>query len=156
LIYRRSGSTLPLESTNFDGGRLIYNGNTVTATGTPGSYYEADKYYYITDHLGSVRVITDNSGAVQERNDYYPFGGKHVNSAYAQLPVNKYKFNSKELQTPGNTGYLDYGARMYDEVIGRWSVVDPYMEKFKSNSPLEYFDYFNDKQVTNDQRRSRH
>jgi RHS repeat-associated protein len=138
LIYRRTGSTLTLESTDFGGGRLVYNGNMVTATGTPGSYYEADKYYYITDHLGSVRVITDNSGAVQERNDYYPFGGKHANSAYAQLTVNKYKFNGKELQNTGNTGFLDYGARMYDDVIGRWSVVDPMAEKYYNNTPFNY------------------
>jgi RHS repeat-associated protein len=110
----------------------------VTATGTPGSYYEADKYYYITDHLDNVRVITDNSGTVQERNDYYPFGGKHANSAYAQLTVNKYKFNGKELQTTGNTGFLDYGARMYDDVIGRWSVMDPMVDKYYNFSAYTY------------------
>jgi RHS repeat-associated protein len=126
LIYSRTGSTRTLESTDFGGGRIVYSGGTY------------NPYYYITDHLGSVRVITDNSGAVQERNDYYPFGGKHANSAYAQLPVNKYKFNGKELQTTGNTGFLDYGARMYDDVIGRWSVVDLMAENSKSLSPYTY------------------
>jgi len=105
-------------------------------------------YYYITDHLGSTRVITDNSGSVVERDDYYPFGGKHANSGYAQLTVNKQKFNGKELQTTGNTGFLDYGARMYDDVIGRWGVVDPMAEKkpwlsayhFTSNNPINSID----------------
>jgi len=69
---------------------------------------------------------------------YYPFGGKHANSGYAQLTVNKQKFNGKELQTTGNTGFLDYGARMYDDVIGRWGVVDPKAEKFYSWSPYVY------------------
>ncbi|MBP6064073.1 MAG: RHS repeat-associated core domain-containing protein, partial [Bacteroidales bacterium] len=70
-----------------------------------------------------------------ERNDYYPFGGKHANSGYAQLTVNKQKFNGKELQTTGNTGFLDYGARMYDDVIVRWGVVDPHAERYTSWSP---------------------
>jgi RHS repeat-associated protein len=126
LIYSRTGSTRTLESTDFGGGRIVYSGGTY------------NPYYYITDHLGSVRVITDNSGAVQERNDYYPFGGKHANSAYAQLPVNKYKFNGKELQTTGNTGFLDYGARMYDDVIGRWSVVDMMAEKYYNFNPYGF------------------
>ena len=123
LIYSRSGYVRTLESAAFGGGRFVNTNNTILP------------YYYITDHLGSTRVITDNSGNVVERNDYYPFGGKHANSSYAQLTTNKQKFNGKELQTTGNTGFLDYGARMYDDVIGRWGVVDPHAERYTSWSP---------------------
>jgi len=126
LIYIRSGSVRTLESAACGGGRFVNTNNTILP------------YYYITDHLGSTRVITDNSGSVVERNDYYPFGGKHANSSYAQLTTNKQKFNGKELQTTGNTGFLDYGARMYDDVIGRWGVVDPLVEKYYSISPYAY------------------
>jgi RHS repeat-associated protein len=128
LIYNRSGSVRTLESAAFGGGRFVNTNNTILP------------YYYITDHLGSTRVITDNSGNVVERNDYYPFGGKHANSSYAQLTTNKQKFNGKELQTTGNTGFLDYGARMYDDVIGRWGVVDPMAEKYYPTSPYAYCD----------------
>jgi uncharacterized protein RhaS with RHS repeats len=83
LIYSRSGSVRTLESAAFGGGRFVNTNNTILP------------YYYITDHLGSTRVITDNSGNVVERNDYYPFGGKHANSGYAQLTTNKQKFNGK-------------------------------------------------------------
>lgn len=126
LIYSRSGSVRTLESAAFGGGRFVNTNNTILP------------YYYITDHLGSTRVITDNSGSVVERNDYYPFGGKHANSSYAQLTTNKQKFNGKELQTTGNTGFLDYGARMYDDVIGRWGVVDPMVEKRQWASPYNF------------------
>ena len=117
LVYLRSGSTRTFESAVFGGGRIVYSS---------GAY---SPYYYTTDHLGSTRVITNSSGTVVERNDYYPFGGKHSNASYPQLTVNRQKFNGKELQTTGNTGFLDYGARMYDDVIGRWGVVDPMAEK---------------------------
>ncbi|MCG5005363.1 hypothetical protein L0M91_21525, partial [Odoribacter splanchnicus] len=43
---------------------------------------------------------------------------------YAQS-TNRWKYNGKELQTTGDLGYLDYGARMYDTGLGRWFSVDP-------------------------------
>ena len=96
-------------------------------------------YYHITDHLGSIRVITDRNGTVQEQNDYYPYGGRHTSgNTYAALPGDNHKFNGKEEQTTGNLGYLDYGARMYDNVTGRWSTPDPLAEKYKSLSPYRY------------------
>ena len=31
--------------------------------------------YYIKDHLGSVRIVANSSGSVQQKNTYYAFGG---------------------------------------------------------------------------------
>ncbi len=61
LVLSKSGESYSLASTGFGGGRIVGGaGNSCLA------------YYYGTDHLGSVRVITDGSGSVVERNDYYP------------------------------------------------------------------------------------
>ena len=82
LIYSKSGSLYSLESTDFGGGRII---KTSSTTAVP--------HYYTTDHLGSVRVITNNSGNIVEQNDYYPFGGRHTTGrSYTTLATNKYKF----------------------------------------------------------------
>ena len=106
-------------------------------------------YYHITDHLGSVRVITDRNGTVQEQNDYYPYGGRHTSgNTYAALPGNNFKFNGKEEQTTAGIGYLDYGARMYDNVTGRWFAQDPLAEQrywvnsynFVQNNPVNRID----------------
>ena len=58
--------------------------------------------------------FADGSGSTIEQNAYYPFGGRHTfGQTYAQTTANRYKFNGKELQTTGNLGLLDFGARMY-------------------------------------------
>ena len=126
LIYRKSNSGLHLGEALFGDGVIRVNEN-----GTQ----EVD--YFLTDHLGSVRVIVDAAGAVKERNDYYPFGARHVRSDYA-LSTNRWKYNGKELQTTGDLGFLDYGARMYDVGLGRWFCSDPLSESSLSQTPYHY------------------
>ena len=128
LVLSKSGESYTLSSTGFGGGRIIGGaGNSCLA------------YYYGTDHLGSVRVITDGSGSVVERNDYYPMGMRTATgNSYPQLATNLYKYNGKEVQTIGNLGFTDYGARMYDDFTGRWFVPDPLAEKYAFMSPYMY------------------
>ena len=129
LTYRKSSAGLELESAHFGSGVIRVN---VSNSG------EQEVDYFLTDHLGSVRVIVDGNGVVQERNDYYPFGAKHVRGDYPQLSVNRFKYNGKEEQVTGGLGYLDYGVRMYDSELGIWFVGDPFQENFVSLSPYNY------------------
>ena len=128
LVLSKSGESYSLASTGFGGGRIIGTANSSCLA-----------YYYGTDHLGSVRVITDGSGSVVERNDYYPMGMRtSTGNSYPQLATNLYKYNGKEVQTVGGLGFTDYGARMYDDFTGRWFVPDPLAEKYASMSPYMY------------------
>ena len=125
LIYAKSGSTLTLESARFAHGYIAPQDGQV--------------YYHTTDHLGSVRAITNIQGSVVERNGYYPFGSETaLGSSYPKLLDNRMKFNGKEEQTLGSLGLLDYGARMYDPAIGRWTAQDPLSEKYYSYSAYNY------------------
>ncbi len=125
-----------LESTGFGSGRIVVKYNP--------EYPEKkvyDRQYFITDHLGSVRVVFDQSGEVIARNDYYPFGKQHDNPALI-VPTapedNRFLFNGKEKQLTGGLNLLDYGWRMYDPEVGRWFGVDKLAENYYSVSPYVF------------------
>lgn len=111
-----------------------------------GSAFEYD--YNLTDHLGNVRVTINESGSVVQRDDYYPFGltFNHWNQSTQGGGENLYKYTGKEDQP--ETGWIDFGARMYQAELGRWFAVDmladrapqltPYRYGF--NNPIRYLD----------------
>ena len=128
LTYRKSSAGLQLESAHFGDGAIRVN---VSNSG------QQEVNYFLTDHLGSVRVIVDGNGVVKERNDYYPFGAGYVRGDYPQT-TSRYKYNAKEEQVTGDLDYLDYGARMYNSGLGRWFGVDPLLEDYFSQSPYHF------------------
>lgn len=75
-----------------------------------------------------------------EEDHYYPFGLTLSSGSGNAGEKNDYKLTTKELQNQFGLNWYDFGARMYDEQIGRWNGVDPKAQEFFSHSPYEAMD----------------
>ena len=96
--------------------------------------------YHVNDYLCSVRVVTVADGEVLERNDYSGFGKRLASSAVtpAAGSANRYRFSGKEEQGFAGVPWQDFGARMYDPDLARWTTPDPLAEKYPGISPYVY------------------
>ncbi|MBO9694439.1 RHS repeat-associated core domain-containing protein [Chryseobacterium sp.] len=82
-------------------------------------------------------MLKANNSTALEENNYYPFGLKHLGyNNVGGNPSYNYQYNGKELQK--ETGWNDYGARMYMSEIGRSGVIDPLAETSRRFSPYAY------------------
>jgi RHS repeat-associated protein len=83
-------------------------------------------------------------GVLVEEYNYYPYGLVFgASSAASSIKKTDYLYNGKELQHnefgDGNGLELeDYGARLYDPQIGRWTTPDDYAEITENESPYCY------------------
>ena len=141
LVYSKDGNgNLSLDCVLTDGGRIAAARD---ASGTVTAYHAL---HHLTDHLGSVRAVVDgDTGSVIETNDYYPFGKRIQATGPVAEPVeatspNRWLFSGKEDQSFLSAGIplLDFGARMYNPTIARWTAADPLSENYYSISPYAY------------------
>ena len=80
------------------------------------------------------RIVINQNGNVEETNHYYPFGGIFASTGNIQ----PYKYNGKELDTNKGLNWHDYGARMYDAALGKFTTMDPMAKKYYGMSPYTY------------------
>ena len=133
LVYSMDyGTVNSFESASFGGGRIVG-----TNDGT-----SSEVYYFLTDHLGSTRVVAKVTPTRREdldRKDYYPFG-----KAWEQpdMPTsdNRYTFSGKEKQHLRfqEIDYADFGARFYDSDGVHFLQQDPLLEKYY---PIGQYNY---------------
>ena len=128
LVYNNG----TFESASFGGGRIIG-----TNDGT-----SSEVHYFLTDHLGSTRVVAKVTPTGREdldRKDYYPFGKEW---AQPDMPTsdNRYTFSGKEKQHLRfqEIDYADFGARFYDSEGVMFLQQDPMSEKYY---PIGQYNY---------------
>ena len=77
---------------------------------------------------------------VHKRTDNFLLGRqeKKQGSPKNYVSTYHYKYNGMELQDELGLGLYDYGARLYEPALGRWSVIDPLAEVSRKFSPYAY------------------
>jgi len=111
--------------------------------------------FYHGDHLGSVTLVTDGSGAVVERTLHQPFGAVHQRDVATRpgfTPTPKalvWGFTGQ--REDARNGLLLFPARPYDPELGRFLQPDPFVQSpsdpqsfnrfsYVRNSPLVFVD----------------
>lgn len=123
LRWSVEDGVLTPESVAITGGRAAYSSNGWAAN------------YYITDHLGSVRAVTDAEGEVLDTFDYMPYGSEISSTSST---TTDYRFTGKEKQSMfGNSNIYDSFAR-FQNTYGRFMSIDPKAESFYHISPYTY------------------
>lgn len=84
---------------------------------------KSKRYSVVRDHLGSVRRVVDETGAVVASFNYTAFGAVISRPGVAEPNITLYRYTSQELDE--ETGLYNYKARFYDPLIGRFYSVDP-------------------------------
>ncbi|WP_319561736.1 RHS repeat-associated core domain-containing protein [Marispirochaeta sp.] len=101
---------------------------------------ETARYYYHTDHLGTIEAVTDASGTEVWSANYSAFGEVLATSgSLDQEPVYTGKSYDEEV------GLYYFNARWYDPELGRFTSEDPIQDGvnwyiYVSNNPLKFVD----------------
>lgn len=117
--------------------KILFDGGYVDASYAGGPHLSYK--YYNRDHLGNNREVVDESGAVLQRTDYYPFGTPFSSpSSTINAGLQPFKYNNKELDMMHGLNTYDYGARQYYPLLPMWDRVDPLAEDNPGVSPYMY------------------
>ncbi len=91
--------------------------------------------FYLKDHLGSIRIVTNENDEVISAQDYDCWGYLLESRTY-ESDESVYKFTGKERDEKSNYDY--FGTRYFDSRIGRWGSIDPLFEDYITFSPYSY------------------
>ena len=156
---RRVRKTTPAGTTVY-----VYDaaGELATEMDPPGSVTDTGTLYLTADHLGSTRAVTDASGTLKERWDYFPFGqtipsgqvfgNRNLVAGYDTATGMTLEFTGKERDA--ETGLDYFGARYFSGAQGRFTGPDPTflnilkvfnpqrwnLYSYAVNNPLHYVD----------------
>ena len=125
LRWSVENGTLTPESIAITGGRALYDDIDESWSAN----------YFICDHLGSVRVVTDAEGNKLDTYDYMPYGRELIADTDN---ITDYRFTGKEKQTAFSDSNIYDSFARFQNTYGRFMSIDPKAESFYHISPYTY------------------
>ncbi|MBQ4345335.1 MAG: hypothetical protein IJC40_05470 [Muribaculaceae bacterium] len=126
-----------------------YYGSMVTETGRDRRIYNEVGYidvhnngdsvsyhYYERDYLGSVRLVVNECGDIEQATDYCVGGLPSTRLATGN--VDRRHHTSKEMLTFHGVSLYDNQARWYDPILCRFTTPDPLAEQYPDLSPYSH------------------
>ncbi|TKC94642.1 RHS repeat-associated core domain-containing protein, partial [Polyangium fumosum] len=94
--------------------------------------------YQLGNHLGSAALELDHAGAVISYEEYHPYGTSayHAVASGVEVSAKRYRYTGKERDE--ETGLYYHGARYYAPWLGRWTSVDPKLDRASIVAPYAY------------------
>ncbi|MFT5584778.1 MAG: RHS repeat-associated protein [Cognaticolwellia sp.] len=120
---------------------------TLDTRGRESADLGARVHYQIGNHLGSVTLELDASGAIISYEEYLPYGGSAfiAGDRIKEVDLKEYRYSGKIRDDA--TGLYYYGYRYYAVWIGNWLSADPAgavdglnLYRFVRNNPMRFVD----------------
>ena len=121
---------------------LLIEGGYIDLSGDTPAYR-----FYVTDHQGNIRAVTDGTGTILRTNHYDPYGeevlpvlapsGTLPTSTAGTDAASRYMYSAKEWDA--DLSLYDFSARYYTPSgAASFTTMDPLCEKYYSISPYAY------------------
>jgi len=105
-------------------GILLANGAGGSSSSSAFNGDNLGSHFYVTDTIGSVRMVTDSNGKVLAKNVYEPYGQRNAGLSSIDADGNGSLLESSRLYTgqeyDSDIDLYNYNARLYDPETGRF------------------------------------
>jgi RHS repeat-associated protein len=129
------------DTTDYLGNIIKKNSALYQISHDEGRIIDGEYEFNIKDHLGNLRVAFRDSLGIAKISQHYAYGvwGEDLPTlSYTKQAwkADNFRFTGKEnLQ---GTGFIDFGARWYDNLVPRFTTLDPLSELSRRFSPTVY------------------
>jgi RHS repeat-associated protein len=95
--------------------------------------------YFLTDHLGSIAAVIDDTGTLISQQRYLPFGQVRIDNG--STPQTDFGYTGQRELEEGMGGIMDYKARFYSPYINRFLQPDSIIPDLSNPQSLNRYSY---------------
>ena len=143
--------TIGSNITDYNGNKIYKNGVLYQIAHDEGRIINGEYEYNIKDHLGNLRIAFRDSlgiAKIVQANSYGIWGEDLPTLSFLKSTWKQDNFRFTGKENLAETGYTDFGARLYDNIVPRFITIDPLSEISKrfslfvyaNNNPLRFID----------------